>query len=301
MKLNWQATVKDMVSFLYFDGFKIKDNRSPGTSGITFDAPTATFHQDNAYSDSPFHGFYKLADDRVITPNMFLSAKYAYFNTGFILTPEGGMRPCRPAATSLRPRSHTGSTVQSSNVRPQMSVNLDLNSFLNGFGATHDVKYGLGWRRVNATTSTLWPGNGILALANSPTATFAELFREGSGTNRTNYADLYVGDTMSWSRTTLDVGVRYDRQGGAALPGTHGGQSRLPECGARHRLRRLRRAVPVEQRLATCGRYLFAGRSAQDAGARQLRAFCRPARFGERRLHEPDFVGERRRVLVART
>ena len=49
VKLNWQATSKDLVSFLYFDGFKIKRFRSPGTAGITFDAPTATFHQDNAY------------------------------------------------------------------------------------------------------------------------------------------------------------------------------------------------------------------------------------------------------------
>jgi len=37
VKLNWQATKKDMVSFLYFDGFKIKDGRSPGVSGILFD------------------------------------------------------------------------------------------------------------------------------------------------------------------------------------------------------------------------------------------------------------------------
>ncbi|HUQ89904.1 MAG TPA: TonB-dependent receptor, partial [Vicinamibacterales bacterium] len=43
VKLNWQATKKDMVSFLFFDGFKIKDGRSPGVTGILFDAPTATF------------------------------------------------------------------------------------------------------------------------------------------------------------------------------------------------------------------------------------------------------------------
>ena len=68
VKLNGKANGKDMVSYLYFDGFKIKDNRSPGTSGITFDAPTATFHQDNAYTSSPLHGLFKLADDRVIRP-----------------------------------------------------------------------------------------------------------------------------------------------------------------------------------------------------------------------------------------
>ncbi len=226
VKVTWRATGKDMVSFLYFDGFKVKDNRSPGTPGITYDAPTATFHQDNAYTSNPLHGLYKIADNRVITPNMFLTAKYAYYNTGFILTPEGGMD--MQAGRDLTTARSYGSTVQSSNVRPQMTLNLDLNSFLNGMGASHNLKYGFGWRRVNATTTTLWPGNGILALANSPTALFAELFREGSGTNRTTYADLYVGDTISWSRTTLDVGVRYDRQGGAALPSTTAANPAFP-------------------------------------------------------------------------
>ncbi len=216
LKVNWQATGKDMVSFLYFDGFKIKDNRSPGTSGITFDAPTATFHQDNAYTDSPLHGLFKIADDRVLSPNMFLSAKYAYYNTGFQLTPEGGMN--LSSGRDLTTARSYGSTVQSTNIRPQMTVNADLNAFFSALGAAHDVKYGIGWRRVNATTGTLWPGNGILALAQTPTVAFAQIFREGRGTNRTTYFDLYAGDTISKGRATLDVGVRYDRQGGRALP-----------------------------------------------------------------------------------
>jgi len=216
LKINWQATKKDLFSFLYFNGFKIKDNRSPGTSGISFDAPTATFHQDNAYTDFPLHGLFKLADDRVVTPNMFVTAKYAYYNTGFLLTPEGGMNLSSgrdlPLATSY------GSTVQSANIRPQMTVNADANSFLNAFGASHDVKYGFGWRRVNATTGTLWPGNGILSLRQAATASFAQLFREGSGTNQTQYLDFYAGDTISKGRATLDLGLRFDRQSGRALP-----------------------------------------------------------------------------------
>ena len=216
LKLNWQATPKDMISFLYFDGFKIKDNRSPGTSGITFDAPTATFHQDNAYTGNPLHGLFKLADDRVIRPNMFLTAKYAYYNTGFILTPEGGLGLA--SGRDLTAARSYGSTVQSSNVRPQMSVNLDANSFLSRFGASHDVKYGFGWRRVNATTGMLWPGNGILAVVQNATTSIAQVFREGSGTNRTQYADAYLGDTISKGRATIDLGVRYDHQGGRALP-----------------------------------------------------------------------------------
>jgi hypothetical protein len=216
LKVNWQATPKDMVSFLYFNGFKVKDNRSPGTAGITFDAPTATFHQDNAYTDNPLHGLFKIADDRVIRPNMFMTAKYAYFNTGFLLTPEGGMA-LSSGRDLIAARSY-GSTVQSLNIRPQMTVNVDLNSFLSGLGASHDVKYGVGWRRVNATTATLWPGNGILGVVQTPTTVIAQVFREGRGTNHTSYADFYVGDTISKGRATIDLGVRYDHQGGRALP-----------------------------------------------------------------------------------
>src|SRR5690242_2190257 len=73
VKINWQATKKDMVSFLYFDGFKIKEGRSTGTTGILFDASTATYHQDNAYEDKPFHGLWKIADDRVFGSNVFVS------------------------------------------------------------------------------------------------------------------------------------------------------------------------------------------------------------------------------------
>ena len=216
LKLNWQATPKDMISFLYFDGFKIKDNRSPGTSGITFDAATATFHQDNAYTSSPLHGLYKIADDRGVRPNLFLTAKYAYYNTGFVLTPEGGMG-LASGRDLVAARSY-GSTVQSSNVRPQMTVSVDLNSFLSGLGAAHNVKYGFGWRRVNATTGTLWPGNGILGVVQTPATVIAQVFREGSGTNRTQYLDAYIGDTISAGRATIDFGVRVDHQGGRALP-----------------------------------------------------------------------------------
>jgi hypothetical protein len=216
VKVNWQATPKDMLSLLYFDGFKIKDNRSPATSGITFDAPTATFHQDNAYTSNPLHGLFKVADDRVVRPNLFLTGKYAYYNTGFLLTPEGGMGLA--SGRDLTTARSYGSTVQSSNVRPQMTVNVDLNSFLNGIGASHDVKYGIGWRRVDATTGTLWPGNGVLGVVQTPTTVIAQVFREGSGTNQTQYVDAYIGDTISRGRATIDLGVRYDRQGGRALP-----------------------------------------------------------------------------------
>src|SRR5712692_1915792 len=216
VKLNGQATKRDMVSFLYFDGFKIKDGRSPGTSGILFDAVTATYHQDNAYSDAKLHGLWKLADDRTFGSNMFVSAKYAFYNTGFILDPIGGLD--NQAGRSFVSASSFGSINQSINIRPQKILNIDSNSFLNGRGASHEVKYGFGYRTTDAISGTLWPGNGILAIEQAAGDLRAQVFRQGYGGNRANYMDFYVGDSIARGKMTLDLGVRYDRQWGKALP-----------------------------------------------------------------------------------
>jgi len=106
---------------------------------------------------------------------------------------------------------------------------------------------------VNSTTGTLWPGNGILALANSPTTLFAELFREGSGTNRHDVCRFLRG------RHHL-VEPRDDRRRrsvrSSGRPGSgehHRGEPGVPESSAGHQLRRLRRAVHVEQRSPRAG------------------------------------------------
>jgi len=215
VKLNWQATKKDNVSFLYFDGFKIKDGRSPGVSGILFDAPTATFHQDNAYTDFPLHGLWKIGDDRTFGSNLFLSANYGYYNTGFILDPVGGL-DMQAGRNFVEARSY-GSVSQGLNVRPQKVFNVNAQSFMSRMGASHDVKFGVGYRTTDAIAGTLWPGNGILANYRDNNLQ-AQVFREGRGGNRANYLNFYVGDTIAMKRVTVDLGVRFDRQDGEALP-----------------------------------------------------------------------------------
>ena len=136
VKLNWQATKKDMVSFLYFDGFKIKDGRSPGIVGhpvrradrhaITRTTPTRTTRC-TACGRSPTIASF--------SSNMFVSAKYAYFNTGFVLDPVGGLD--QQAGRRLhRPAQSFGSVNQSLNVRPQKIANIDANNFLTGLGGS---------------------------------------------------------------------------------------------------------------------------------------------------------------------
>ncbi|MGH9386215.1 MAG: carboxypeptidase regulatory-like domain-containing protein, partial [Vicinamibacterales bacterium] len=80
-KVNWQATSKDMVNFLFFNGDKIKEGRAPGNA--LFEPTSARFNQGNYYTDNPLHGLWKLEDNRVFSNALFVTGKYAYYNTGF--------------------------------------------------------------------------------------------------------------------------------------------------------------------------------------------------------------------------
>ncbi len=231
VKLNWQATSNDMVNFLFFNGYKLKDGRSNAANASTNEAFEATHHQDNAYSDSsPLHGLWKIADDRVIGSNMFLSAKYAYYNTGIALTPEGGMDA--QAGRNVDQSRAYGSTLRTLQIRPQHSVTADMNEFVRTFGVAHDVTYGFGFRHVTNLAEVEWPGNGIVAIEASgstiATGPRAQVFRQVHGGNTVNYLDFFLADSISLNRATVDVGVRYDQEWGNALASEAAGSKAFP-------------------------------------------------------------------------
>lgn len=223
IKGNWQATSKDMVSVLWFLGAKEKTGRSPGQPGITHQA-SGTWNQGGSYVDGRPHGLLKVEDNRVLSSSLYLTGRYAYYNTGFGLVPQGGMD--QQAGLSQRLGLSFGSYQQSLNIRPQHTVNVDSNYFTSSYG---EWKFGGGWRRSDAFTGTLWPGNMILAFDNSATDKVARVYREGAGTNRVEFFYLYLGDTITRDRWTFDLGLRYDRQWGAALASQARGNAGLPD------------------------------------------------------------------------
>src|SRR5207342_2619241 len=72
---NWQATQKDMVNFLFFNGDKIKEGRAPGNA--LFEPSSARYNQGNFYTDSPLHGLWKWEDNRIFSNDLFVTGKYA--------------------------------------------------------------------------------------------------------------------------------------------------------------------------------------------------------------------------------
>ncbi len=214
VKVNWQATSAHNINALHFLGSKLKFGR--GTGAASLEPPSATWNQGDMFPDNPFNGLWKVEDNWVVTPTVFLTAKYAYYGTGFALEPGGGLEG--QATISARLGQSFGTTRAARFLRPQHIVNFDGNHFRTGMGGSHDFKFGAGYRRTDSFSQTLWPGDKLVGFDNSVTDRRARLYREGAGTDRTEYFHLYAGDTLSLERFTLNVGVRYDRQWGAALP-----------------------------------------------------------------------------------
>ncbi len=301
-KGNWQATSKDMVSVLWYLHAKEKTGRSPGDGGITRDASTATWFQGGSYVDGRPHGLTKIEDNHVFNSNLFVSGKYAYYNTGFGLEPLGGLD--MQAGMSQVLNQSFGSTRQSLNIRPQHIVNADANYFRNTLGASHDFKFGLGWRRTQAFIGTLWPGNMILALENNTSpegGSIARITREGAGTNRTQYHrslrrrhDLEGSDDAG-PRCPLRPPV------GPGPPERDPVERSIRQPRPRHQLQWIRGAVHMEQRVAARGCHLCTGRVAANHSAGELQPLRGPARYRYRRLQQPESERRLRRLLVERS
>jgi hypothetical protein len=228
VKLNWQASSRDMVSLLWFQGAKEKFGRGTGAPGCNgcIEAETATWNQGASYPEGKPPGLWKIEDNHVFNPSFFMTAKYAYYGAGFQLAPRGGLDG-QAGISQVLGRTF-GTTRLSDNVRPQHTANLDFNLFRNATGGSHEFKFGAGYRWTEAKTQTLWPGDRVVAFENSSTNKRARVYRESIGINQTYYWSAYLGDTFTKDRLTLNLGVRYDNQTGKAVASTVQGNGAFP-------------------------------------------------------------------------
>jgi hypothetical protein len=232
-KLNWQATPNTMVSGFWFDGAKEKQGRLTGVGSGTGLNETADFvwNQGNLYEDNPFHGFWKLQVDQTFSPNFFMSAKVAYYNTGFTLAAAGS--PDQSYTYDYVAGDAIGSYATITQTRPQKSLNADGSYFFQGMGGNHELKFGFGYRAVSSNSQTHYNGNGIAGKydpANDNVV--ACVHRDGLTKYQGRYLDFYVGDTYTKKRFSVNAGVRFDQQkaknDAAQVPGNPGLPDLLP-------------------------------------------------------------------------
>jgi hypothetical protein len=232
-KLNWQATANTMVSGFWFDGKKEKFGRSPGVNSATGlnETPDSLWNQGNLYDDNPWHGFWKLQVDQTFSPNFFVSAKAAYYNTGFGLIAAGG--PDKSYTYDYAAGNLIGSYPTITQTRPQKTLNADASYFFKGLGGNHELKFGFGYRTVTSTTQTHYNGNGIEGVYDPANDNvLAIVHRDGVSHYEGRYLDFYAGDTYTKNRFSANLGVRFDQQSAkndaSQVPGNPGLPSVLP-------------------------------------------------------------------------
>jgi hypothetical protein len=226
-KLNWQAGSSDMVSAFWFLGDKTKIGRAGSAPGLQ-QLEGTLWNQGDAFASGP-HGLSKLEWNHIFGPKLFLNAKGAYYNTGFGLTPQGGLDGLF-IVDNVRGEAR-GTANERLFVRPQYSGSGELTYFASGLGGNHELRLGGGWRRVNSTTTNVYPGGGVQIRFN-PSSTRVRFYRSQNAKARNEYDTAYVADTFTKDRLTLNLGLRFDHQTAADTPSSVAGStllgSRLP-------------------------------------------------------------------------
>jgi hypothetical protein len=208
-KLNWQATSNTMVSAFYFLGSKQKFGRSPGSGFQEEDG--FLWNQDNAYTDGGLPGgLWKLQVDHTFSPNLFVSLKGMYYDTGFTLAPRGDLGASYTLDSVASQAIGTFYTYLA--VRPQKNLTGDGSYFFQGMGGSHELKFGFSYRDMKTHSVTAYSGNGLTGYINSPTNIITRVYRGRDINYGGKYANLYLGDMFTKDRFTFNVGLRYDGQ-----------------------------------------------------------------------------------------
>ena len=215
-KVNWQATSKDMVNFLFFNGDKIKEGRAPGNA--LFEPTSARWNQGNYYTDNPFHGLWKIEDNRVFSNSLFVTGKYAYYNTGFALghdraghRADGHQRGCaarrlaRPSATTTSVRSTPSTSTATPSGRSAGRATRSSSAWA-GAALTSTRR-----RSTRATASSL-------TRTRRPTSAPASIARAPGPTAPSTSMPTWA-TASNLGRVTLDLGVRYDQPVGSGAGG----------------------------------------------------------------------------------
>ena len=232
-KLNWQANPNTMVSAFYFIGDKQKFGRSPGT-GLT-EETGILWDQANAFTDGGLPGgLWKLEVNHTFSPSFYMSAKAAYYDTGFGLTAKGDQT--KNYTYDYVTNTAVGTYINYLAVRPMTSANLDGNYFFSSMGGNHELKFGFGYRKLTTNSVTHYNGNGLHGEYYGPGTgggdNVAYISRDLVVNYGGKYMDAYIGDVFTKNRFTFNIGVRIDKQTAQNLasdaPANTSFASRLP-------------------------------------------------------------------------
>ncbi len=198
-KANFHIGDKAVLNYTFVHADKTKQGRGASASR----PPETTFIQGGP---TPIHTV-KL--QYTINDNNYVEASYNDTGLGFFLNAQGGREPQvqYDYATGLWAQSYWSY----STVRPLKNGRLDGNSYVAGSSVDHEFKYGYSFR--TAKTSSVWgPGGGAVAVFDGGVPVEAWLMADEIFNYQGSRQSIYLADTLSAGRLTMNLGLRYDKQ-----------------------------------------------------------------------------------------
>ena len=209
-KLTGQVTPKIRGNYTYFRGDKLKYGREASISR----PPETTLDQSGPNNVN------KGEVNFVISDNLFLTGRGAHVSSGFALIPQGGLDT---AWYTDDDNINHGSYQQSVSDRPSYTIAAEGNYFR----GRHEIKFGTGYRKHEAGTESAIPGyggfSGIHTTHTDYPFMIADIWVPTSNRMVSDYTHAYIGDTMSFDKMTLNVGLRWDRQAAGTMATTQQG------------------------------------------------------------------------------
>jgi|CXWL01.1.fsa_nt_gi hypothetical protein len=207
-KINAQFSASNSAVVFYHFGDKVKNGR-----GAAVDRPVETTWNQSGPTD-----IYKLEDTQIFNSNLYLTGSVSYVGGGFELIPIGGEGSSAPNTVRDTGRIWRHSFFGYHTERPQEQAKLDGSYFFNTGAVNHELKFGVGYRNSEVSSTSTYSGNGVVGRADLGAG-----YGDGTQYLAVVYHDILVNDsfevwsaqlqdTITWGNMTLNAGFRYDIQ-----------------------------------------------------------------------------------------
>ncbi len=173
---------------------------------------------------------YRAEDTHVFNSNLFVTGTWSHLDSGFALAARSGTGPDAPESWQDFDGVWHDSYLSGTSANPADEYKADASYFFNTGDMSHELKVGGRFRSFEAASDFAWPGRNIFTDTNDSTTTTFLVARRGVATPATlEYQSLWVQDTLSFGRFTVNLGLRYDDQAGVNEASTVPGNPLVPD------------------------------------------------------------------------
>ncbi len=217
-KVNAQLAQYNSAVFYYALNEKTKIGRNA--------SPTRP--QETTWNQTGPGEIYKIEDTHIFSPSFFLTGLYAFSESPFELTPQGGLDGPSTANDWSTGVWHDNFLHHDTD-RPAKQGRLDGSYFFGTAALDHELKFGVGYRKADLESTSIWPGNGVRWQGYTYYGYDYNVFGVAQTLHteaETEYTSVYMQDTMTVGNLTANLGLRYDKQEGqwfdTSIPGVDG-------------------------------------------------------------------------------